>query len=67
MDKQWKYPVGTTVYHKFNGKGVVKDIDPFNSKFRYNVVFEDGTHSWKSERSLFLEPFPEEKEEVDHE
>ncbi len=53
-----KFKKGDIVYSSKFGKGVVKNSDPTNKNFHYDVTFEDLTQVWVSEKDLSATPVP---------
>ena len=45
-----KFVIGDKITSKRYGEGVVKNIDPNNYEFHYDVKFKDGTGAWISGR-----------------
>ena len=51
----FKFHIGSRVSHFRHGSGVVTNIDPTDTHFRYNVRFDDGTKAWLDANNLSKE------------
>ena len=47
-----RFIIGDLVRDTNHGRGKIKDIDPDDRMFHYNVDFEDGTGMWISDKWL---------------